>query len=579
MKLVTRPTSGSLQEENPSDLKPLIQRIYAARGIDSTDQLKFSLNQLLPISALANIEQAAKLLADSISKQENILIVGDFDADGATATAVACRALRLLGAKHVDYLVPNRFEYGYGLTPEIVKEAQKFSPDLIVTVDNGISSIEGVRVARDAGIKVLVTDHHLPAKTLPDANVIVNPNLKEDDFPSKSLAGVGVIFYVMLALKRYLQEKNYFVEQAIEVPNLLSLLDLVALGTVADVVPLDSNNRILVEQGLRRVRAGQCCVGMQALFEIAGGNLARAVASDFGFTCGPRLNAAGRLADMSLGIECLLTDSLTEARGIASTLNEMNKERRAIENSMKHEAMQELERLDLCKDDKLPAIYCLYSESWHQGVVGILASRIKEKFNRPVIAFAPGEIEGQIKGSCRSIQGVHMRDLLDEVASQNPDLLSKFGGHAMAAGLSLDTSRFNEFQQAINKIAERYNDDDTFLEIHYTDGELSTEDFTLETAELLRSAVPWGQHFPAPTFDGRFVIKNKKLLKDIHLKLVLQPVISNSDITVHPVQAIAFNIDPSMWLEVGSEIHVLYRFDVNEYRGALSPQLVIEKLL
>ncbi len=579
MKLVSRPLSGSLQTTKPSDLSPLIQRIYAGRGVNSTDELQFNLNQLLPISSLANVEQAAELLAASLQQQEQLLIVGDFDADGATATALAHRALCLMGAKHVDYLVPNRFEYGYGLTPEIVKEAQRFSPDLIITVDNGISSLEGVAAARQAGIKVLVTDHHLPAKTLPDANVIVNPNLRDDDFPSKSLAGVGVIFYVMLALKRHLQEQDYFTQQKIQPPNLLTLLDLVALGTVADVVPLDANNRILVEQGLRRVRVGQCCAGITALFEIAGGNASRAVATDFGFTCGPRLNAAGRLADMSLGIECLLTDSITEAREIASTLNDMNKERRAIETSMKNEAMRELEQLDLCSVDNLPAVYCLYNESWHQGVVGILASRIKEMFNRPVIAFAPGENEGEIKGSARSIKGIHMRDLLDEVASQNPELLSKFGGHAMAAGLSLESSKFNEFQQAVNLIAERYNEDDTFLETHFTDGELAAEDFTLETAEILRSAAPWGQHFPAPVFDGRFIIQNRTVLKETHLKLVLQPVLANEPIPVLPVQAIVFNIDPTLWAEVGEEIHLLYRFDVNEYKGFLSPQLVIEKLL
>ncbi|MEE9351705.1 MAG: DHHA1 domain-containing protein, partial [Thiotrichaceae bacterium] len=438
--------------------------------------------------------------------------------------------------------------------------------------------------AREAGIKVLVTDHHLPGKELPDANVMVNPNLKDDDFPSKALAGVGVVFYVMLALKHCLQEKNFFSEYNVASPNLLNLLDLVALGTVADVVPLDANNRILVEQGLRRVRAGQCCVGIQALFEIADGNASRAVASDFGFTCGPRLNAAGRLDDMSLGIECLLTDSLSKAREIASALNDLNKERRAIETSMKNEAMQELELLDLCKTDNLPAVYCLYSESWHQGVVGILASRIKEMFNRPVIAFAPGD-SGELKGSARSIQGIHMRDLLDEVASQNPELLSKFGGHAMAAGLSLNASDFEKFQQAINEIAQRYNEDDTFLETHFTDGELEVEDFTLETAEVLRSAAPWGQHFPAPVFDGKFVIQDKKLLKEIHLRLVLQPVPNSTTSSstafsiALPVQAIAFNIDPELWPDVGSEVHILYRFDVNEFRGRLTPQLVIEKLL
>ncbi len=558
------------------------------------EELQFSLKQLIPVSKLANVDKAAEILAGCIEQKASILIIGDFDADGATATAVAYRALSLMslmGDQHVDYLVPNRFEYGYGLTPEIVAEAQRFSPDLIVTVDNGVSSIEGVEVAREAGIKVLVTDHHLPGKELPNTNVMVNPNLKDDDFPSKALAGVGVIFYVMLALKRRLQQLDYFTKNHIQEPNLLSLLDLVALGTVADVVPLDTNNRILVEQGLRRVRAGQCCEGIKALFEVAGGNAARAVATDFGFKCGPRLNAAGRLDDMSLGIECLLTDSYDKARELATKLNELNIERRAIEISMKNEAMRELEALDLGihsntlssnessnNKNELPAVYCLYNESWHQGVVGILASRIKEMFNRPVIAFAPADTTGgesEIKGSARSIQGIHMRDLLDEVASQHPELLSKFGGHAMAAGLSLSSENFEQFKLAINVIAQRFNEDDTFLETRYTDGELTTEEFTLETAEMLRSAAPWGQHFPPPVFDGRFIIQNKKILKEAHIKLILQPIEGTS----LPVHAIGFNIDQEQWPEEHAEVHILYRFDVNEFRGALTPQLMIEKLL
>lgn len=578
MELLKRPPSGCIQESNPDELSPLIQRIYASRGIDSMEELHFSLKQLIPISQLAHIEQAADLLADCIEQQASILIVGDFDADGATATAVACRALSSMGAKHVNYLVSNRFEYGYGLTPEIVTEALRFSPDLIVTVDHGVSSIEGVQFARNKGIQVLVTDHHLPGKELPNANVLVNPNLKGDDFSSKALAGVGVIFYVMLALKKCLQARGYFSKYQIIEPNLLALLDLVALGTVADVVSLDANNRILVEQGLRRVRAGQCCAGITALFEVAGGNARRAVASDFGFTCGPRLNAAGRLDDMSLGIECLLSDSIVEARKLASALNDLNVERRAIEVSMKNEAMNELEALNLCSTENIPAIYCLYNESWHQGVVGILASRIKEKFNRPVIAFAPDDT-GEIKGSARSIEGIHMRDLLDEVASKHPELLNKFGGHAMAAGLSLKRSDFEQFQQVIHQIAQRYYEDDTFQEKYFTDGELTTDDFTLETAEMLRSAAPWGQHFPAPVFDGKFIILKKTILKEIHIRLSLKPIQVASSGNCQPVPAIGFNVDPTQWPDDGSEVHLLFRLDVNEYRGLLSPQIVIEALL
>ena len=577
MKLVRRHLTGRIQDSNPAELSPLIQRIYAGRGVNSMDELTLSLKQLLPVTSLAHVEKAATLLATHL-REGNLLIVGDFDADGATATAVACRALRLMGAKHVHYLVPNRFEYGYGLTPEIVSEARRFSPDLIVTVDNGISSIEGVLAAHKAGIKVLLTDHHLPGKKLPDADVIVNPNLHEDTFASKALAGVGVIFYIMLALKRHLQESGYFTQHEIEPPNLLTLLDLVALGTVADVVPLDLNNRILVEQGLRRVRAGKCCAGIQALFEVAGGNPKRAVSADFGFICGPRLNAAGRLDDMSLGIECLLTDSPAQARKIASDLNDLNKERRLIEDSMKAEALRELEALDLCTSTDLPTVFCLYKENWHQGVVGILAARIKDKFNRPVIAFAPSDSgKGEIKGSGRSIQGVHMRDLLEAVATQNPGLINNFGGHAMAAGLSLDACQFEVFRQSINKIAEHFNEDDTFLETHLSDGELSSEEFSLEVAESLRSSGPWGQHFPAPVFDGRFIILNKTVLKSAHLRLILKPLVSNG--RTIPVQAMVFNSELALWPDKDQEIHVLYRFDVNEYKTLLSPQLIIEKLL
>lgn len=579
VKLRRRRLLDQAEPESFSSLTPLLQRICIARGILSDAELEFSLKQLLPVSALAHVDQAAELLADVIHRQASILIVGDFDADGATATAVGFRALRLMGHENVDYLVPNRFEYGYGLTPEIVADAQRFNPDLIITVDNGISSVDGVRAAKDAGIQVLVTDHHLPGKDLPAADVIVNPNLPDDDFPSKALAGVGVIFYVMLALKRHLQEGQYFAQQSIQAPNLLSLLDLVALGTVADVVTLDSNNRILVEQGLRRVRSGQCSVGILALFEVAGRNPARAVAADFGFVCGPRLNAAGRLDDMSLGIACLLSESPDEARQLAVTLDDLNQERRAIENSMKAEAMQALQGLELGNNtEQLPAVLCLYNESWHQGVIGILAARIKEVYHRPVIAFAPADSDDEIKGSARSIPGIHMRDLLDEVATQHPGLLNKFGGHAMAAGLTLKVALLDDFQQAINQIVTKF-DDDIFYEVHYSDGELESDDFSLQTAEALRNTIPWGQQCPAPQFDGKFIIKHKKLLKEAHLRLDLLPVSDSNADCSRIIPAIAFNINPQQWPEAESEVHILYRLDVNEFRGVLTPQIIIEKLL
>jgi len=580
MKLSQRPITGRLLDKQNTALHPLLKRLFSARHINHPNELQADLKQLLPISSLGNVNAAAELLAETIEKQQRILIVGDFDADGATASAVAVRALRLLGHTDTHFLVPNRFEYGYGLTPEIVALGSTFAPALIITVDNGISSIEGVKAAKQAGYKVLVTDHHLAGKTLPEADVIVNPNLTNESFASKNLAGVGVIFYVMLALKKTLTERGYFSSKAIQPPNLLSLLDLVALGTVADVVPLDQNNRILVEQGLRRIRAQQGCAGINALFQISGKNHLRAITADFAFACGPRLNAAGRLDDMSIGIELLLCDEPQEALRIASSLDALNKERRAIENSMKAEAMQELEHLTQITQEEVPPIFCLYHDTWHQGVVGILASRIKEKFHRPTIIFAPANgtdnmNNNEIKGSARSIAGLHIRDIIDEVATQNPHLLNKFGGHAMAAGLSLKKQHLDEFRQAMSNVVLQHSDEDTFQEIHYTDGELTASDFSLETAELLRNAAPWGQHFPEPQFHGDFIIVQKRILKEAHIKLLLQPV---GDLD-HTISAIAFNVDLTQWPEQGEAISLLYRLDVNEYRGALTPQLMVVTLL
>ena len=574
MKLIPRPTTGTLLDDDSSSLSPLLKRIFAARNIHQDSELEFNLKHLLPIRSLGNSEAASQLLADAIAKQETILIVGDFDADGATATTVAVRSLRLMGHQNVHYLVPNRFEYGYGLTAEIVAESARFSPDLIITVDNGISSIAGVKAAKEAGYKVLVTDHHLPGKEIPEADVIVNPNLVGDTFASKNLAGVGVIFYVMLALKKTLTEQDYFSKNDIPSPNLLTLLDLVALGTVADVVSLDKNNRILVEQGLLRIRAQQCCAGISALFQVAGKNSQRAITSDMGFACGPRLNSAGRLDDMSIGIDLLLCDDPQKALAIASKLNELNIERREIENSMKAEAMEELEQLDLANNDNIPPIFCLYNDSWHQGVVGILASRIKEKFNRPTIIFAPGD-NGEIKGSARSIAGLHMRDILDEVATQHPDILNKFGGHAMAAGLSFAESDLEAFTAAVTEIVLKHSTDDTFQEIQHTDGELNKEDFCLETAEALRGAAPWGQHFPEPQFNGEFCIVQKRILKGSHIKLTLRPA---GDANIN-INAIVFNADLEQWPEQGEDVALLYRLDVNEYSGSLTPQIIISQLL
>ncbi len=582
MKLIHREATGKIKLSG--DTPDLLQRVFAMRGIHHESELACDLKRLHPVSRLKGIDQASKLLSEAIGSQKKILIIGDFDADGATATALTYRALGLMGHAKRDYLVPNRFEFGYGLTPEIVVEAANSKPDLIITVDNGISSVKGVEKARQLGIQVIITDHHLPGHKRPDADAIVNPNQAGDTFPSKNLAGVGVAFYLMLAVKNSLQQQGYFDRQGLPVPNLAELLDLVALGTVADVVPLDQNNRILVEQGLRRIRSGQCCAGISALFQVAKRNVQRAVSTDLGFVCGPRINAAGRLDDMSLGIECLLCDDPQQALTLAGALDDLNIERRAIEQSMQDEAQVLLKELDEeMQSGEIPAVLCLYKKNWHQGVVGILAARMRERYHRPTIIFASADQhtdtnDQEIKGSGRSIPGLHLRDLLDEVATKNPGLLDKFGGHAMAAGLSLKKSRFDDFVSAITQAVLAQADDETFDEVQHSDGELKAEDFDLKCADQLRYAAPWGQHFPAPLFDNRFVIVNKRLLKDKHLKLVLSPLDAEKN-RGRNVSAIAFNVDLQHWPEQGEQVHLLYQLDVNEYQGSCSLQLLVERIL
>ncbi|MDH5435709.1 MAG: single-stranded-DNA-specific exonuclease RecJ [Gammaproteobacteria bacterium] len=562
---------STLQNELPADLHPLLARIYGTRNLSSANELEYSLDKLHPHYLLKGIDQAVEVLVETLDKQKRVLIIGDFDADGATSTALAVQALRLFGFRHVDFLVPNRFEFGYGLTPEIVEVAIKFKPDLIITVDNGISSIEGVKAANKQGIDVLVTDHHLPGHDLPDAVAIVNPNQKGCDFPSKYLAGVGVIFYVMLALRTHLRSKGWFELQDTYEPNLASLLDLVALGTVADVVPLDHNNRILVEQGMRRIRAGQCCSGIRMLAEVAGRKVNQLVAADLGFVIGPRLNAAGRLDDMRLGIECLITQDATTARVMACELDELNKARRNIENQMKTDALQSLSAMKLSdKDENLPVGLCLYDPEWHQGVIGILASRIKDKLHRPVIAFADGDGE-YIKGSARSISGVHIRDVLDAIATRHPGLICKFGGHAAAAGLTMKLCDLDAFVSAFDKEVQRYVSQDELKGVVVTDGELAVQELNLDVAELLRNSGPWGQGFPEPVFDGVFEVVNQRIVGEKHLKLYLR----------HPsakrgIDAIAFNYDASKWPENTSRVEVAYRLDVNEFRGERSPQMIVE---
>src|SRR3990167_1242274 len=536
-KCIVRRANTTKKTTQLSSLPPLLQKIYLARKIESMNDIDRSLSALLPYQNLSNIEKAAARLADAIEKNQFILIIGDFDADGATSTAVAVAALKLFGATKVDFLVPNRFTFGYGLTPEIVDVAATKSPDLIITVDNGISSIDGVARANHFNIDVIVTDHHLQGDQLPDAFAIVNPNQKNDLFESKNLAGVGVIFYVMLAVRAELILRNYFTKNNINKPNLANLLDLVALGTIADVVPLDKNNRVLVHQGLQRIRANKACPGIQALLKITNKDYINLIASDLGFSIGPRLNAAGRLDDMSLGIHCLLESNVEKALEKAEQLDQLNHERRAIENDMKNQAFQIVDQLDFNK--ALPIGICLYDANWHQGVIGLVASRVKEKLNRPVIAFANAG-HHIIKGSARSVYGVHIRDILDCIAKKYPDLLSKFGGHAMAAGLSIHQKDFQQFSIIFSDIISQHLTEDQLKQHIESDGVLNHADLTLENAHLLREAGPWGQHFPEPIFDGEFDIVNQRLVGGAHLKLVLKPIDGN-----YCVEAIAFQVDRS----------------------------------
>ncbi|MFC0667333.1 single-stranded-DNA-specific exonuclease RecJ [Azotobacter chroococcum] len=567
MRIEPRP----LPERLPAlgDLPPLLTRLYAARGVQSAAELDKGLARLLPFRQLKGIETAVELLIEALRERRRILFVGDFDADGATASTVGVLGLRLLGAAHVDYLVPNRFEYGYGLTPEIVAVALERRPELLVTVDNGISSLDGVAAARAAGLRVLVTDHHLPGRELPAADAIVNPNQPGCDFSSKAMAGVGVIFYVLLALRARLRELGWFAGARSE-PNLAELLDLVALGSVADVVPLDANNRILVHQGLARIRAGRARPGLRALLEVAGRDYRRITSTDLGFILGPRLNAAGRLDDMSLGIECLLCEDEGLARDMAVQLDQLNQDRKAIEQGMQREALAQLKELPV---EELPFGLCLFEPDWHQGVIGILASRLKERYHRPAIAFADAG-DGLLKGSARSVPGFHIRDALDAVAARHPGLISKFGGHAMAAGLSLPEENFAAFAAAFDTEVRRQLCADDLTGRLLSDGQLGVEEFHLDLARALRQAGPWGQHFPEPLFHGMFQVVQQRLVGERHLKLVVR-----SECGALQLDAIAFNIDREQWPNPTVRwIELAYRLDVNEYRGQESVQLVVVHL-
>jgi single-stranded-DNA-specific exonuclease len=561
---------------NLPDVPDVLKRIFLTRGITDTSQLDKQLQTLLPFNTLKGINQACLRLEIALQAQQRILIIGDFDADGATSTALAITALRTMGAKFVEYLVPNRFEFGYGLTPAIVEVASKWQPHLIITVDNGIASFEGVETANKLGIDVLITDHHLPAETVPNAYAIVNPNQHGCTFPSKSIAGVGVIFYVMLALRRHLANSNWFSDMNIPEPNMASFLDLVALGTVADVVGLDQNNRIMVNQGMARIRQGLCREGIKALIEIAGRECSRLRESDLGFAIAPRLNAAGRLDDMALGIECLITLDSQQARNYCKQLDELNQERKQIETEMKEQAMLALDKLSMDVDYKrnhLPIALCLYDKTWHQGVIGILAGRMKERYHRPVIAFSLVN-EDELKGSARSVPDLNIRDVLAAVAKDHPGLITKFGGHAMAAGLSINLQSFDAFREAlVTEVSKHIELSECEGEL-LTDGPLEPGEFNIETALLIQQAGPWGQQFAEPVFDNVFEILDQRLVGQNHLKMTLVSTKGGDQ-----VDAIAFNVDLKLWPNHRVKyIHAAYKLDINFYQGRTRLQLLVQAM-
>lgn len=558
-------------------MHPVLQRVYGARGVRSSTDLNVSLERLHPISTLEGVDLATEILLRQRTNGK-ILIIGDFDADGATSTALMVRALRAWGFSSVDFLVPNRFEFGYGLTPEIVALAAQRQPTLIVTVDNGISSVPGVAAARERGIDVLVTDHHLPGALLPEANVIVNPNVPGSRFASRALAGVGVAFYVLAALKRRLDQEKLTPSGA---PSLAEYLDLVALGTVADLVPLDGNNRVLVAQGLKRIRANRCVPGIRALLDISQRYRPDLTATDLAFAVAPRLNAAGRLDDMTIGIQCLLADDAAVAHSLAARLDQLNQERRSIEARMQLEALAAVRVL---RDPTARAAsrsgVCLYEESWHQGVVGLVASRVKDKVGRPVIAFARAS-DGLLRGSARSISGLHIRDVLDAVAARHPDLISRFGGHAMAAGLTLELAKLDTFARAFDEEVARCMAQGHCSSTIETDGELTLNEIALDTANALRAGGPWGQAFPEPSFDGLFTIRNSRVVGDRHLKMWVElPQTGRS------FDAIAFNHieqssaeTPTPFTAPVGDVRLVYRLDVNEYQGERRLQLLVDHVL
>ncbi|MDH4273544.1 MAG: single-stranded-DNA-specific exonuclease RecJ [Gammaproteobacteria bacterium] len=576
-KHIVRRTPNPLASELPAQLHPVLRRVLSLRGVCQTHELDLGLEQLLPHTLLKGMSAASALLATAVMAQKKLLVVGDFDADGATSSALAVAALRALGAHHVDFLVPNRFTFGYGLTPEIVEVAASYHPDLLITVDNGISSLDGVAAAKARGMQVLITDHHLPGAVLPAADAIVNPNQPGDVFPSKSLAGVGVIFYVLLGLRAELRARGWFTQINLPEPNLARFLDLVALGTVADVVPLDRNNRILVHQGLRRIRAGHCTPGITALIQVAGRVRERLTTSDLAFALGPRLNAAGRMEDMSLGIACLLAEQDAPALRMAEQLDGLNQERKFVEDEMKMQAMSALQRVEFAGNDGMPFGLVVYDAHWHPGVIGILASRVKDKYHRPVIAFADAN-ESEIKGSARSIEGVHIRDVLDAVAAAHPGILKKFGGHAMAAGMTLAREHLDEFRMAFDMQIRKLVSSDHLRGLILSDGELTADEISLETADVLRNGMPWGQGFPEPQFDGKFTVVDQRIMAEKHLKLSL-----TSPGLARPLEAVAFSFADRLGMtsppQIGDNLHIAYKLEPNHFRGETRLQLMLEYAL
>ncbi len=566
--------SQAVSDTLPDELHPVIRRVLLARNITDQSELDLKLGRLLPPTSLAGIEQAAAILADAIVANQSILIVGDFDADGATGTALAVRALSLMGASRVDFRVPNRFEFGYGLSVGLVGTLTDNPPDVLVTVDSGISSLEGAARAREMGCKLIITDHHLPGDVLPGADAIVNPNCPGDQFQSKALAGVGVVFYLMTMVRSALRDRNWFTFPR-QQPNLARLLDLVALGTVADLVPLDNNNRILVRQGIERIRQGLCSPGLLALLRLGKRDYRNLSAADLAFAVAPRLNAAGRLEDMSVGIRCLLTDDRDEAMSLATELDELNHSRKARQEQMQKQAMEQLqELLSSLRDRDLPVGVCLYDQDWHQGIVGLVASRIKDQVHRPVLAFAP-ESEGSdvLKGSARSVHGVHIRDVLARVDALHPQMITAFGGHAMAAGLTMNADQLEHFDRAFNESIEFFLQGQTLKNEILTDGSLPAEDMNLSFAENLSELGPWGQKFPEPVFEGRFVIEQQRVVGGAHLKMSLRPVDGRQSI-----DAIAFGRLPED-LPGADVIELVYRLDINHFRGHKTCQLMVEHIV